>query len=143
MALYAGFGGKVTIGGKAVPNVGEWEVEFENEMLEAEIMGANTIKREYGLGSWEGSMTLYFDYADTPDADAQNTDHKALIEAAINKTKLQLVLLTDADSTGTIGSFSGTALISKFNVKSEANELIELEVEFSGDGDLTYDGSAT
>jgi hypothetical protein len=34
-------------------------------------------------------------------------------------------------------------LISKFNVKSEANELIEMEVEFSGDGDLTYDGSAT
>jgi hypothetical protein len=147
MAIYAGFGGKITIsavGGtqKQLPNVGEWEIEYENEMLEAEIMGNKTVKREYGLGAWEGSMTLYFDYTDVPDTDADKTDHKEVIQAALNKTKMDVTLYTDADSTMKIGSFSGTILISKFNVKSESNELIELEVEFSGDGDLTYDGDS-
>jgi hypothetical protein len=148
MALYAGFGGAIKIaaaGGtkKKLPNVGEWEIEYENEMLEAEIMGNKSVRREYGLGSWEGSMTLYFDYTDTADTDTEKTDHKEVIQAALNKTKMDVTLYSNADVTPEVGTFSGTILISKFNVKSESNELIELEVEFSGDGDLTYDGDAT
>jgi hypothetical protein len=147
MALYAGFGGKVKLsssGGtqKVVPNVGEWEIEYENEILEAEILGQGTKKREYGQGAWEGTMTMYFDYTDVPDADAENTDHTEIINAALQKMKIDLTLYTDGDSTGDIGSFKGKACISNFSVKLEANELVELEVKFKGDGDLTFDSSA-
>jgi hypothetical protein len=131
VAKIMGFGGKVMIGAtpEEVANVAEWELEYENEMGEAELMGKTAVEREYGLGSWEATITVVFD-----DTSVQQAD---LINAAINKTKVDVELYKN-----TTIKYSGRALVN-FSDSMSANELNEMEFTLSGDGDLTVTGLPT
>jgi len=138
MGLLAGFGGAIKIGGKALPNVGEWEFEYENEILTAEIMGRKNKNKEYGQGEGSGSMSLYFDYSDVPDTDTENTDHLVVIQAALEKQKLSAEFVPNSEDANGFGIVSATILIANFNVAVETNDFVMLEVEFEVDGDPSF-----
>jgi hypothetical protein len=131
MALYSGFGGSAVLvdetGTTETPigNIGEWELELENEVLEAELMNETFVRKEYGLGNATGSITVFYDKGDT-------AGQMALNNAALNKTKVKLRLKLPGGSQYWEGNF----LIGTLTNTASANELVELEYEIECDGEI-------
>jgi hypothetical protein len=127
MALYAGFGGSAVISDGTtetpIANIGEWELELENEALEAEMMKETFIRKEYGLGNATGSITVYYDKDDTQ-------GQGALTDAALNKTKVLLRLKLPGDSHYWEGDF----LIGSLTNSVAANDLVQKEYSIEADG---------
>lgn len=136
--LTAGFGGDVKIVTDditpiedPVANIGEWSISDESEMMEAELMQQTAVRREYGLSSWEGEITVMFDKTDTK-------GQRAIINAKKNREKLQVRFYIDDTA-----YYEGVALVESIEHSQEANELVELEVSLQGDGELELmDGAA-
>jgi hypothetical protein len=131
MALYAGFGGSAVIAEEGdietpIANIGEWELEIENEVLEAEMMNETFIRKEYGLGNATGSITVYYD---KDNAQGQG----ALTDAALNKTKVQLRLKLPGD----MHYWEGAFLIGSLTNSVAANDLVQKEYSIEADGPIT------
>lgn len=107
----------------------EYSITHENEMIEGEFMGETHVKREYGLGSWEGELTFSFKKG--------SSGHRRFIEAAHQKKKL-VVYFVDDENDLTGNYHKGVCLIEEYEKTNETNELVEYEVSVAGDGELVY-----
>src|SRR5690554_2548098 len=97
--LYKGFGGSVQYGESELANIGEWEFEIENEVVEAELVdGDGFVAKDYGLGSATGSMTIFFD--------GNDQQHTTLINNTLGKIKADIQLMNSDGS-----AWSGSAVI--------------------------------
>jgi|SRR5690606_7557714 len=107
----------------------EFSITHENEIIEGEFMGEGYVKKEYGLGNWEGELTFSFKKG--------SPGHRKFLEAAHKKLKLKGYFVDDRNDLS--GNYHyGIMLIEEYEKTNETNELVEYEVSVQGDGELVY-----
>jgi len=122
MANHKGSEGYVTVAGNTVAEVRDWSLTISADTVEDTTMGNTVRTYKPSLTSASGSITCYFDEADT-------TAQGAMTAGA----DVALVLYVDTDNYYTAAS----AIITEEGVSSSFDGMVEATFSFQANGAVT------
>lgn len=124
MANFKGKDGTVRAGGQVVGEVKSWDITETANEVDASKMGSDWTSVQSTQLSWAGSLSLFWDPADT-----------GQLQMGIGT--LVTLDLYPRGNTATLQRYTGQALITSVGRPQAFNGLVELNVEFTGNGTLT------
>ena len=127
----AGKNGKVVIGESStqkVVDIKNWSLELSLETLETTALGDDWKNYITGLKEWTASSEG--DYEVPVDTQGQ----KALQDAYLNGTTVILKLYVDATN-----YYQGTAYISSLSIEDPVDDVVNISIEFTGTGALSFE----
>ena len=126
----AGKSGKVTIGSDdpaTVVGIKNWSLELSLDRLETTALGDDWKNYITGLKEWSASSEG--DYEVGTDTDGQ----KALQDAYLSGDTVDIKLYVDDTH-----YYSGEAYINSLSVEDPVDDVINISIEFTGSGELTF-----
>ena len=126
----AGKSGKVTIGSDdpaTVVGIKNWSLELSLDTLETTALGDDWKNYITGLKEWTASSEG--DYEVGTDTDGQ----KALQDAYLSGDTVDIKLYVDDTH-----YYSGEAYINSLSVEDPVDDVINISIEFTGSGELTF-----
>lgn len=130
MAAVSGRSGVVKVGNTAVGNVESFNLNLSAADIPYRPLGQQWAAREYGTREGTGTITVYFDKADT-------NGQEALKSAFVNATKVSLVLFPEGTAT-TAQSYTFSAVITSAGVDVGGNDQMVMRTfNFGSDGTIT------
>lgn len=140
--VLSGRNGGVKVGTNQAVSLSDWSLDIKANTEQIDAFGASGWKSAmYMMSDWSGSASGYWDMTTTTDQSLQfDLQNNILCITAGDPTAVTLDLYVDTTG-GAIKHYSGSALISKFSIKTEANGLNKVELSFEGNGTLTYETS--
>ncbi len=124
MTTFTGQLGAILLGANAVAEIRGFEITQTSETLDDTVMGDTWRTNKSTFKTWSGSADLLFDDDDT-------TGQNAIVVGAALAAKFY----PSANSTGA-AEFSGSIRITERTVKTSYDGLVELSIQFIGDGAL-------
>lgn len=126
----AGKAGKVIIGTGTSKVVGikSWSLELSLDTLETTALGDDWKNYIAGLKEWSASSEG--DYEVTSDT----TGQEALQTAFLNGTAVTLKLYVDATN-----YYTGSAYINSLSIEDPVDDVVNISIEFTGNGTLTFE----
>lgn len=124
MAVYQGFNGSVTFNTSLIAQCQGWEVAVGMDMHEYPSLGNPWKLNAGGLAGWSGSLQCKLDYG---------TGQKEIIDDLIAATPT----LVGAAATLTTASgdyITGTIIPNSVTIATRVNDLVTLDVQFTGTG---------
>lgn len=121
MANHKGSEGYVDIGGNEVLEVRDWSLTITSDTIEDTVMGETARTYKPSLTSASGSVTCYYDEADT-------TGQAAMTAGS----SVTLSLYVDSDT-----YYSMTAIITEEGVSSSFDGMVEATFSFQANGAVT------
>lgn len=147
MATLTGNNGKIILGGtnavsSTVTNSGgteliqikNYSLDLKADTIETTSMMNDTRQYVKGLAGWSGSADVLFDSATFGNA-ALNL---AASGTAVGAVPTSAVFFLESLGFPSTKAFSGTIIITGFNVKSSMDGLVEATLSFQGSGALAY-----
>jgi hypothetical protein len=124
MANFKGKDGTVRAGGQVVGEVKSWDITETANEVDASKMGSDWTNVQSTQNSWNGSLAMFWDPADTG-------------QIALSIGSLVTLDLYPRGNTATFQRYTGQALITSVGRPQAFNGLVEMNVEFTGNGTLT------
>ncbi|MEG1520202.1 MAG: phage tail tube protein [Clostridia bacterium] len=131
----AGKNGKVEIGtttSKKVVGIKNWSLELALDTLETTALGDDWKGYITGLKEWTASSDG--DYLVPTDIDGQT----ALQQAFLNGTEVKVKLFVDEKN-----YYAGSAYISGLSIEDPVDDVVNISIEFSGNGAITFEKGTT
>jgi hypothetical protein len=139
MATYTGNDGAVSVNGKAIANVKTFSVDIKADTIETSAMGVDARTYVKGLSSFSGSADVLFDTVDWDTAGEVTTfnptDTGSLVGAS--GVSVKFFVYTDKSSGNDI-AFTGSVIVTGYNIKSSFDGLVEATISFQGTDLVTY-----
>ena len=137
MATLTGNNGKITIGGTQVFNVKTYSVDIKGDTIETTSMGQDVRTYLKGLSSWSGSADVI---VDTRNLTGGTNAIAALITTGglVGDQAAACVFYLDSVGSPSGQNFSGSAIVTGFNIKSSMDGMVEGTLSFQGSGSVTY-----
>ena len=139
MATYTGNDGALSVNGKAVANVKTFSVDMKADTIETSAMGTDVRTFVKGLSSFSGSADVLFDTTDWDTAGENTTwnptDSSSLVGAS--GVAVKFFIYTDKSSGNDI-AFTGSVIVTGYNVKSSFDGIVEATIAFQGTDAVTY-----
>ena len=131
----AGKNGKVVIGTTTTNIVGikNWSLELSLETLETTALGDDWKKYITGLKEWTASAEG--DYSITGGTDTSG--QKALQDAYLAGTSVTIKLYVDDSN-----YYGGSCFISSLSIEDPVDDVVSISLEFTGNGELTFNGGS-
>lgn len=126
MAANAGKKCKVVISAATVALIGDFALDINAALSSKEAFGDDWKSNLVGLRDWSGSFSGRLDLGDT-------NGQVALQNAILNDTLVTLKLYNDATH-----YYSGSAYLSKMNIKAAVAGNVDVSFNFTGDGALSW-----
>lgn len=126
----AGKAGKVLIGTGTTKVVGikSWSLELSLDTLETTALGDDWKNYIAGLKEWTASSEG--DYEVTSDT----TGQQELQEAFLNGTIVTVKLYVDGTN-----YYTGSAYINSLSIEDPVDDVVNISIEFTGNGPLTFE----
>jgi len=109
-----------------VSNINDCDMSIDGDNQDVSVFGEDYINRLQGLKDVSWSISGFYDPTDT-------NGQVAIRSALINDSNLYLKISFDGGST----SFKQKVLVSSFNPSASVDGVVEISVDFEGDGVLT------
>lgn len=130
MANHTGVDGVVKVGTNSVAEVRNWSINETADTIEDTTMNDTSRTYQAGLKGWSGSLTAFWDEADTNGQVALTVGSSATLN-----------LYPEGATTGDI-YYSGTAIVNSIGVAVPTNGMVERTIGFQGSGALTIGTAA-
>ena len=127
----AGKLGKVVLETNKVVGIKNWSLELSIDSLETTELGSDWKSYISGLKEWSASSEG--DYAVHADA----TGQQALQDAYLAGTDVTVKLYVDATH-----YYTGKAIVTSMSVEDPVDDVVSISIEFTGNGELTYETEA-
>ena len=127
----AGKLGKVVLETNKVVGLKNWSLELSIDSLETTELGSDWKSYISGLKEWSASSEG--DYAVHADA----TGQQALQDAYLAGTDVTVKLYVDATH-----YYTGKAIVTSMSVEDPVDDVVSISIEFTGNGELTYETEA-
>lgn len=126
----AGKAGKVIIGTGTAKVVGikSWSLELSLDTLETTALGDDWKKYIAGLKEWSASSEGDYEVTNDP------TGQQALQTAFLNGTVVTLKLYVDSTN-----YYTGEAYINSLSIEDPVDDVVNISIEFTGNGTLTFE----
>lgn len=128
MATFRGMDGSVTFAAAVVGEIKSWSINASAEMLEDTAMGDKWKTFVGGIAEWSGQATANLDYGDTNGQKAM-VDKIAVATPASTGAALEFLVNTGK-------KYTGTALVSGFQITQQIGEIVQVQFDFQGSGAL-------
>lgn len=132
MAALSGKGGEIKYGGKTVYRLNHWDLNAETNVLDVTSWTtANAAWRSNiaGLQQWSGTVSGYWDMI------ADTSGQKLMQTRTLTPTTGTIILY--ADLTGG-ENYRGDILFNRQAVSADIDGTVNLSMDFTGNGALTY-----
>ena len=139
MATYTGNDGAVSVNGKAIANVKTFSVDMKADTIETSAMGVDARTFVKGLSSFSGSADVLFDTVDWDTAGEVTTFNPTDSGSLVGATgvSVKFFIYTDKSSGNDI-AFTGSVIVTGYNIKSSFDGLVEATISFQGTDAVTY-----
>jgi len=124
MTTHHGNAGLMKVGANTVGEMKSWSISTSIETADDSAMGDAWKSHLVGQKKWSGEAEVHFDGADTAQA------------ACIEGASIALAGYPEAAGSGA-HYFTGTATVTKVDVKATMNDIVSMSVSFEGNGALT------
>ena len=124
MATHTGSEGLIKVSTTTVGELRSYTLEQTSDTIEDTSLGDSTRTYKAGLKGFSGSASLFFDEADAG---------QLLVTAG---SSITINVSPEGTSTGD-KYFSGTAIVTGYNVSASFDGMVEAEMTFTGTGELT------
>jgi len=124
MATHTGSEGNIKIGSTILGELRSYTLESTSDTIEDTSLGDTSRTFKTGLKGFSGSASLFFDEADAG---------QLLVTAG---SSITINVSPEGSSTGD-KFFSGSAIVTGYNVSASFDGMVEAEMTFTGNGELT------
>lgn len=124
----AGKQGKVVLSDNKVVGIKNWSLELSIDSLETTELGNDWKSYISGLKEWSASSEG--DYAVHTDT----TGQQALQDAYLAGTDVTVKLYVDATH-----FYTGKAIVTSMSVEDPVDDVVSISIEFTGNGELTFE----
>lgn len=141
MATLTGNDGAVSVNGRALASVKNFSVDLKAETIETSAMGTDVRTFVKGLSSFSGSADILFDTSDWDTTGEQQTWNLTNTGAAANlvgASGVAVKFFVYKNDSGNDIAFTGSVIITGYNIKSSFDGLVEATISFQGTDYLTY-----
>lgn len=125
MGTHHGNEGVVKVGSNAIAEIQSYELNESIEMAENHSMGDTWKTHITGVKSWQGSVTCWWDEADTNGQ-----------QALTNGASVTLNLYPEGDASTDVYK-TGTATVSEVQISAAKDGIVTCTFNFTGNGALT------
>lgn len=125
MATHKGSEGTVKIGSNAIAEIRTWSINQTADTIEDTTMGDSARTYQSSLNTWDGSVDVFWDEADTTGQGACTIG-----------TSITLNVYPEGATTGDT-YFSGTAIVTGITRTASFDGMIESSLTFKGTGALS------
>lgn len=129
MSYFRGQDGSVQVGAAALAQLTNFSVNVNLEQLDKTVQGDNWRGVMGGLASWTGQAAVRFDRSVTGQA--------ALLDQLLVASPAGTTVQLEFRINGTNRKFTGSALLTSFQVQSQMGAIVSGTFDFVGDGPLT------
>lgn len=124
MATYTGQNGAIDLGANGVGEIRAFEINVTGDTIDTTVMGDTWRSNSSTFRSWAGSMDVLYDPGDTSGQNALTVGSTASAS-----------FWPSGETTGH-GELTGTIRVTERSIKTSHEGMVEMTVQFIGDGAL-------